>query len=177
MTTLAIDKAGIIEGYASVFGIADLARDVVMAGAFRNSLNRTGIRGVRCLWQHDPAEPIGVWLSLEEDTRGLFARGQLNLETQRGRELTALITQGAVDGLSIGFRARRTRRNPRNLNRELLVIDLWEISLVSFPLLPEARLLSRSTRTISPHAERTISQLSKSLSRQKQICEFQRRLP
>lgn len=177
MTTLAIDKAGIIEGYASVFGVADLARDVVMAGAFRNSLMRTGIRGVRCLWQHDPAEPIGVWLSLEEDMKGLFARGQLNLETQRGRELTALIAQGAVDGLSIGFRARRTRRNPRNLNRELMAIDLWEISLVSFPLLPEARLISRYTRTSSAPAARSIPDPSKSLPRQKHIYDFQRRLP
>lgn len=91
-------------GYASVFGVPDLGRDVVMPGAFSASLARRGAAGVRMLWQHDPTEPIGLWLSLAEDHRGLRVEGKLNPAVQRAREVEALIREGALDGLSIGFR-------------------------------------------------------------------------
>lgn len=78
---------GHFSGYASVFGVPDLGRDVVVPGAFAASLARRGAAGVRLLFQHDPAEPIGRWLSLREDARGLFAEGQLNLAVQRAREV------------------------------------------------------------------------------------------
>ncbi|WP_409564924.1 HK97 family phage prohead protease [Methylobacterium sp. J-026] len=93
---------------------------------------------VRLLFQHDPAEPIGRWLSLREDATGLFAEGQLNLAVQRAREVDALLRGGGLDGLSIGFRtllARRGTGGERRLHR----VDLWEISLVTFPLQPGAR--------------------------------------
>lgn len=124
--------AGYFEGYASLFGIPDLSRDIVLRGAFSETLQNTGVRGVRMLWQHDPAEPIGIWLNLREDSKGLYGLGQLNLDTQRGNELDALIKQGAVDGLSIGFRVKRFRRDIKGQGREILSLDLWEISLVSF---------------------------------------------
>ena len=91
------------------------------------------------LFQHDPAEPIGVWLGLSEDARGLRARGRLNLAVQRGRELFALMREGAVDGLSIGFRVERASPDRAGGLRRLVALDLWEVSLVTFPLLPGAR--------------------------------------
>jgi uncharacterized protein len=130
---------GTFEGYASLFGTPDLGRDVVMPGAFRTSLARRGTAGVRMLWQHDPAQPIGVWLGLGEDARGLRVAGRLNLAVQRGRELFALMREGAVDGLSIGFRVERASPDRTGGLRRLAALDLWEVSLVTFPLLPGAR--------------------------------------
>jgi hypothetical protein len=130
---------GIFEGYASLFRIADLGKDVIEPGAFRESLVRRGPAGVKLLWQHDPAEPIGRWISLIEDSRGLFVRGQLSLAVGRAREIHALMREGAVDGLSIGFRPEKARTEPRSGLRRLERVDLWEISLVTFPMLPQAR--------------------------------------
>ncbi len=130
---------GLFEGYASLFRIADLGKDIVEPGAFRESLVRRGLAGVKLLWQHDPAEPLGRWLNLIEDTRGLFVRGQLSLAVARAREIHALMREGAVDGLSIGFRPEKARTEPRTGYRRLERVDLWEISLVTFPMLPQAR--------------------------------------
>jgi len=136
----AIAADGTVEGYASLFGELDQARDMVMPGAFEASLRRRGVRRVPMLFQHDPAEPIGVWLELREDLRGLYARGRLIPEVVRARELLALLKAGAADGLSIGFRTVKGRVDPKTRIRRLEAIDLWEISIVTFPLLPEARL-------------------------------------
>ena len=84
-----IDADGTVEGYASLFGEIDQARDMVMRGAFANTLASRGIRRIPMLFQHDPSEPVGIWLELREDFRGLFARGRLIPEVARGRELTA----------------------------------------------------------------------------------------
>lgn len=130
---------GEFEGYASLFDLPDLSRDVVEPGAFAACLDRRGPGGIRMLWQHDPREPIGQWLTLREDGRGLFVRGRLSLSVARAREVRALMRDGAVDGLSIGFRAVKARSDPRMRSRRLLEIDLWEISVVTFPLLPQAR--------------------------------------
>lgn len=135
----AIGTDGAFEGYASLFGIADQGGDVVIAGAFRDSLARRGASGVKMLWQHDPALPIGIWTAIKEDTRGLKVTGQLDLAVGKARELHALMRSGAVDGLSIGFRTERSRRDARTGQRRLEKIDLWEISLVTFPMLPQAR--------------------------------------
>ncbi len=135
----AAEADGVFSGYASLFDKVDLARDRVIRGAFRQTLARRGAGGVRMLWQHDPAEPIGVWTLIEEDHKGLFVRGRLLTDVARGREALALMRQGALDGLSIGFRTSKARKDPRSGVRELTEIDLWEISLVTFPMLPEAR--------------------------------------
>jgi hypothetical protein len=134
-----LDQDGVFEGYASLFGIADLGRDVVMPGAFTESLARRGPAGIRMLWQHDPAEPIGRWLSVAEDARGLKVRGRLNLAVERAREIHALLREGAVDGLSIGFRVVKARPERASGQRRLDALDLWEISIVTFPMLPGAR--------------------------------------
>ena len=137
LQTVAAD--GVFEGYASLFGVADLGKDVVMPGAFADSLRRRGADGIRMLWQHDPAEPIGRWLAVAEDARGLRVRGRLNLAVERAREIHALLREGAVDGLSIGFRVVRARTERPTGLRRLEALDLWEISLVTFPMLPGAR--------------------------------------
>lgn len=135
-----IDETGLFEGYASLFGAADLGKDMVMPGAFTQSLARRGPGGVKLLWQHDPAEPIGRWLTVAEDRRGLHVRGRLNLAVARAREIHALLRDGAIDGLSIGFRATKARTDPRTKLRRLIEVDLWEISVVTFPMLPDARI-------------------------------------
>lgn len=131
---------GRFEGYASLFGEADLSGDVVMAGAFARSLRQRGARGVRMLFQHDPAQPIGRWDAIAEDHRGLYVRGRLSLTTAKGREVHALMRDGALDGLSIGFRTIRARAEKRAGLRRIFEADLWEISVVTFPMLPTARI-------------------------------------
>jgi HK97 family phage prohead protease len=127
-----------IVGHASLFGVADLSRDVVEAGAFAAALARRGASGTRMLFQHDPARPVGVWTSLREDARGLAVQGRLTAGASA--ELAALISDGAIDGLSIGFRTVKARTDPRTRLRHILEADLWEISIVTFPMLPGARL-------------------------------------
>jgi HK97 family phage prohead protease len=134
-----LDASGVFTGYAARFNSADLGRDLILPGAFAESLASRGASGVRMLFQHDPAEPIGVWLELREDARGLFARGRLLSEIARGREVLSLMRAGAIDGLSIGFRTVEGRTNPRTGIRRLSKIDLWEISIVTFPMHPGAR--------------------------------------
>lgn len=131
---------GRFEGYASVFGVRDLAGDIVMPGAFRASLATRGAAGIKMLYQHHAAKPIGVWSRLEETPRGLYAVGRILPEIARGRELLALMRAGALDGLSIGFHTLKARREERSGVRRLYEIDLWEISIVTFPMQPAARI-------------------------------------
>jgi len=130
---------GRFEGYASLFGVVDLGGDIVEPGAFRDSLIRRGVTGVKLLWQHDPAEPIGIWTDIVEDARGLHVVGRLDLAVARAREVQALMRSRAVDGLSIGFKTLRSRREAASGRRRLEKIDLWEISIVTFPMQPGAR--------------------------------------
>jgi HK97 family phage prohead protease len=137
---VAAGAGGLVEGYASLFGRIDMGRDRVLAGAFRRSLARRGAAGVKMLWQHDPGRPIGRWTDIAEDGVGLRVKGRLIAEVAQGREALALVRAGVLDGLSIGFRTVRARRDPASGVRELVEIDLWEISLVTFPQMPGARL-------------------------------------
>jgi uncharacterized protein len=135
----AVEADGTFAGYASLFGEADLGRDIVMPGAFARSLAARGAGGIRMLFQHDPASPIGVWQKVREDARGLLVRGRLTTEVAKAREVLALMRAGAVDGLSIGFRTVRGRTDAKTGVRRLFEVDLREISVVTFPLLPAAR--------------------------------------
>ncbi len=114
-----IEADGTVEGYASLFGEIDQARDMVMRGAFAATLATRGVRRVPMLFQHDPSEPVGIWLELREDHRGLYARGRLIPEVARARELLSLLRAGAVDGLSIGFRTVTGRIDPKTRVRRL----------------------------------------------------------
>jgi phage head maturation protease len=97
----AVEPDGTFAGYASLFGTEDLGSDIVLPGAFRDSLAKRGARGIKMLFQHKPEEPIGVWEQLKEDARGLYAKGRLMLDVARAREVLA----GAT------CKARRTRRH------------------------------------------------------------------
>ena len=134
-----VDAEGTFEGYASLFSVEDLSRDVILPGAFRDTLARRGATGIKMLFQHDPAEPIGVWLDIAEDTRGLHVKGRLTLEVARAREVLSLMKAGALEGLSIGFRSEKATRDNGSGIRKLSKIDLWEISVVTFPMQPGAR--------------------------------------
>jgi len=140
-----------ISGYASVFGTSDQGGDVVGAGAYARSLERLAARGgrIKMLWQHDPAQPIGVWDEVREDARGLFVKGRILRNVAKGREAAALIEAGAIDGLSIGYRTVRATRNDKG-GRHLSELELWEVSLVTFPMLPDARVTAKAD---SPAAE------------------------
>jgi HK97 family phage prohead protease len=139
---LALDELepdGSFSGYASLFGRVDLGRDVVERGAFAQSLRKRGAAGIRMLFQHDPNQPIGAWTELEEDARGLFVRGRLTKGVARSQEVLNLMRGGALDGLSIGFRAVKAKTDSVTGVRRILEADLWEISVVTFPMMPEAR--------------------------------------
>ncbi|WP_353471998.1 HK97 family phage prohead protease [Salipiger sp. H15] len=134
-----------IEGYASLFGKPDQGGDIVAPGAYAASLTRLAGEGraVRMLWQHDPAQPIGIWDEVREDALGLHVKGRLLETVAKGREAAALVAAGAIDGLSIGYRTVSAvkDREGRRLLREL---ELWEVSLVTFPMLPSARVAAKA---------------------------------
>jgi HK97 family phage prohead protease len=129
-----------IEGYASLFGAVDQGGDIVDAGAYAASLKVLAASGrqVKMLWQHDPAQPIGIWDDVREDGKGLYVKGRLLPEIARGREAAELIAAGALDGLSIGYRTKRATKDAQG-RRHLTEVELWEVSLVTFPMLPDAR--------------------------------------
>jgi HK97 family phage prohead protease len=135
-----LDGVGAFAGYASLFGEVDLGKDRVERGAFLRSLARRGAGGIRMLFQHDPAEPIGSWRVIREDGRGLYVEGVLSDGVSRAREVRELIKARAVDGLSIGFQTVRAKSDPKTGIRQILEADLWEISVVTFPMLPGARI-------------------------------------
>ena len=122
------------EGYASLFNVADGAGDIVAPGAFAASLRRRGASQVRLLYQHFSHAPIGVWEEIAEDSRGLYVRGRLVNDVEQARDVRALLAEGALNGLSIGFRTVRAKRGAGG-TRTLLEVELWEISVVTFPLL------------------------------------------
>lgn len=128
------DDAGTIMGYASTFGTLDLGGDIVVKGAYAETLQRRGVRGIKMLWDHNPSEPVGMWEDMGEDEIGLRVKGRLLLDLQRGREIHAMVKAGIVDGLSIGYRVEHASRDPSNGARMLEKVDLREISLVTFPM-------------------------------------------
>ncbi|MBE0414656.1 HK97 family phage prohead protease [Yoonia sp.] len=130
----------VISGYASLFGKSDQGGDTVETGAYAASLAKG--RKIRMLWQHDPAQPIGVWDEVREDARGLWVKGRLLTDVARGREAASLIGAGAIDGLSIGYRTVRARKDDKG-GRLLSELELWEVSLVTFPMLPDARVAAK----------------------------------
>ena len=137
-----ITEEGEFEGYASKFGDVDQGGDVVLKGAFTGSLKRRETRSVKMLWQHSPSEPIGVWQEIKEDGEGLRVKGKILSTIAKGRETLDLMRAGVIDGLSIGFRTIKAIRDEKTGARQLKEVDLWEISLVTFPMLPSATVTS-----------------------------------
>ncbi|MEZ5750695.1 MAG: HK97 family phage prohead protease [Paracoccaceae bacterium] len=157
-------KDAALQGYASIFGVRDQGGDIVMPGAFAASLRRLAAHGrkVSMLWQHDQAQPIGVWDEVAEDAFGLRVAGRLLPEVARGREAAALLAAGAVDGLSIGYRVLRAEKLPQG-GRKLHEVDLWEVSLVTFPMLAEARLGTKSDAPVKRQIAQALAEAARAL--------------
>lgn len=133
------------EGYASLFGVADGGGDIMAPGAFAASLRKRPAAQVRMLYQHFAHAPIGVWEEIAEDARGLYVRGRLVSDVERARDVRALLVEGALNGLSIGFRTVRAKRGATG--RTLLEVELWEISVVTFPLLAGSQVTAIGTKS------------------------------
>jgi HK97 family phage prohead protease len=127
-----LDTQGRFAGYASVFDVVDSQRDIILRGAFAQTLSgRTG--EIKLLWQHQQDEPIGVFDRMFEDERGLYVEGRLLLDVRRAKEAMILLKAGAISGLSIGYSPVRYRIDADTGIRLLAEVDLWEVSLVTFP--------------------------------------------
>ena len=149
----AVSDDGLFSGYGSVFGVIDSYKEVVAPGAFTKSLQR---RTPSLLWQHRSSEPIGVYTSIREDQTGLYVEGKLALKTARGAEAYELLKMGAISGLSIGFLVKLFEyiNNGEEKVRRLTEIDLWEVSLVTFPANESARISGvKSIETIESLAD------------------------
>jgi HK97 family phage prohead protease len=135
---------GRFEGYGSVFGNKDLGNDVIEKGAFSKSLRKRKAKGVKLLYQHKSDMPIGVFDEIKEDDHGLVVKGRLALKTQAGAEAYELLKMGALDGLSIGFRVnpKEVSYDKRANKRIIKEVDLMEVSLVTFPMNPQATVRS-----------------------------------
>jgi len=129
-----LSDEGEFEGYASIFGVVDRGMDIVEKGAFRRSLSERPAGKVKMLYQHDSDSPIGVWLEAREDDRGLYVKGKLLEKVRKGAEALELMRAGAIDGLSIGYQTIKSMRDESTGVRRLLDVDLWEISVVTFPM-------------------------------------------
>ena len=137
-----ISDDGQFEGYGSIFGNKDRGGDIVVAGAFTGSLVEHRQRGtsVKMFWQHDPHQPIGKWVDMAEDAKGLYVKGRLNMGVQRAREAHALLKEGDIDGLSIGYSVLDGEPDDSKNAFMLKKVRLFEISIVSIPMNERARI-------------------------------------
>lgn len=136
------DAAGTIEGYGSIFGVIDRGGDIVAPGAFKASLAdwRRKKAMPPMLWQHDSWSPIGIWDEITEDEKGLKVKGALVLEVPAAASARALVQAGAVKGLSIGYRTVESDIDRKTGVRTIKKAELWEISLVTFPMNTAAKI-------------------------------------
>jgi len=166
------DDDGTFEGYASVFNNKDLGNDVIKQGAFSESIKGKKPRQIKLLYQHKTDEPIGVIDSLVEDTRGLKIKGRLAMGTQKGKEVFELMKMGALDSMSIGYRLSPDdyKYSDKLKKRTITNLDLMEISMVTFPMNPKAKitkvkLAEMNVREIE-HYLRDVGLMSSSVAKQ-----------
>jgi HK97 family phage prohead protease len=160
----ALGESGLFVGYASVFGEKDSHNEIVEKGAFKKSLVALREKGrvPAMLWMHDPTAPIGIWLTLYEDENGLAVQGRLALSTQKGREAYELMKMKALTGLSIGYRVVSSKIDKRRKARVLTDVELFEISLVTFPSNDAARV-----REVKAPVRKVIKRKQKTSSKSK----------
>lgn len=138
-----VSDSGEFEGYGSVFGVKDSHDDVVMSGAFAASLRAWSDRKAlpALLWQHRMDEPIGVYTEMKEDDVGLYVRGRLLIDDDPlAKRAHAHMKAGSLTGLSIGYVLKDWEYDRSKEAFLLKEIDLWEVSLVTFPSNDEARI-------------------------------------
>ena len=138
----AVTEDGLFSGYGSVFGVVDSYKEIVVPGAFTESL---ATKKPSLLWQHRSGEPIGVYTTVKEDSVGLHVDGKLALKTARGAEAYELLKMGAVTGLSIGYQVCDESYDRVSGINTLKKLDLWEVSLVTFPANDAARVTGVKT--------------------------------
>lgn len=137
-----ISSDGAFSGYGAVFGNVDSYGDVIAPGAFAKSLASSAAKGrmPAMLWQHDSDHPIGVWTAMREDAKGLYVEGRLLIDAvAKAQEAHALLKAGALSGMSIGFLPVVSEWDDKQELRTLKEVDLWEVSLVTFPANDDAR--------------------------------------
>ena len=132
----AVSEDGLFSGYGSVFGVIDSYKEVVAPGAFAESLSQ---RTPAMLWPHRSSEPIGVYSAIRAAQTGPYDDGRPALKTTRGAEAYELLKMGAISGMSIGFMTREDSYDRVTDVRTLKKVDLWEVSLVTFPANDAAR--------------------------------------
>lgn len=139
-----LGDTGVFNGYGSIYGIVDQGDDIVSPGAFTDSLAEWNAKGrmPAMLWQHRPGEVCGTYTAVREDAAGLYVEGKLALKTQRGAEAYELMKMKAISGLSIGFMTREDSYDQKTGIRTIKKGDLWECSLVTFPMNDQARVAS-----------------------------------
>ena len=166
-----------IEGYTIYFNYIYQGPDVVLAGAFAASLARlkASWRSVKMLWQHDATQPICVWDEVREDDVGLFVKGHLIADVPKSLEAARLLSAGALDGLSIGYRTIKAQKRADG-SRALSELDLWEVSLVTFPMLPEARVAAKAQSQSQDHLIREFASAVSVASSQLAACRPSRNL-
>jgi len=144
LSVKAVGDGGEIEGYASIFGVLDTWSDIIAAGAFAATIKAHKASGTMpaMLWQHDGDDPIGVWSEMAEDASGLKIKGRLCMDTACGKEAHALLKMGAINGLSVGFVTKSYEYDTETDVRTITEVDLWEVSLVTFPANSKARVTS-----------------------------------
>ena len=138
-------ESGSFEGYAAVFDNVDSDMDIIAKGAFANTIEKRFAAGdkPKMLWQHNPEMIIGVWDEMKEDDRGLFVKGRVLVDVQKGREALALMRHGALDGMSVGFMTEAAvDEGPSGSVRRITKVDLWETSLVTWGANPKARIMA-----------------------------------
>lgn len=138
-----VSDTGEFEGYGSVFGVKDSYSDIVVKGAFEKSLANWSEKGSMpaMLWQHKMDEPIGVYTEMKEDENGLYIKGRLLIDDDDlAKRAHAHMKAGSLSGLSIGYSLNEYDYDKEKDAFILKDIDLWEVSLVTFPANEEARI-------------------------------------
>lgn len=154
-----------ISGYGSVFGNEDKGGDIVMPGAFKACIAEG--RKPKMLWNHDPAQPIGAWDEMSEDERGLRMKGRISRKGKAG-EIADLIEMGAIEGLSIGYRTQEYEMDAEKGVRKLTKLDLWETSVVTFPMNEMAGIYAMKAEDMD---ERTLERAFKDMGHSRRMAK------
>jgi len=143
LTLKSVSETGEFEGYGSVFGVKDSYSDIIVPGAFQKSLAGWSEKGrlPALLWQHNMQEPIGIYTEMREDETGLYVKGRLLInDDPLAKRAHAHMKAGSLSGLSIGYVLNDYEYDKDKGAFMLKEIDLWEVSLVTFPANDEARI-------------------------------------
>ena len=142
-----VTDSGTFAGYGNVYGIVDQGDDIVAHGCFAKSLEEFKARGQMpaLLWQHKASEPIGIYQTVREDDKGLWVEGKLAMKTSRGAEAHELLKMKALSGLSIGFETKEASHDQKSGVRTITKGELWECSLVTFPMNDASRVSAVKT--------------------------------